>query len=252
MNESTIRWDRYRAVLFDLDGVITSSAALHERAWGEMFDAFLADHAETVAIADRSPFSAEDYQRYVDGKPRYDGVRSFLASRGAKLPEGDPSDPPGWTTVCGLGNHKDEMFNRILTAEGIDAYPGSLTLLDHLDGRGMPQAVVSSSNNARGVLDAAGLGGRFEIIVDGLTATAEHLAGKPAADMFTFAARQLGVEPVDALVVEDALSGVAAGRAGGFGLVVGVDRGAGAEALRDHGADLVVDDLAQLVGAGDR
>ncbi len=250
MGEPTIRWDRYRGVLFDLDGVITSSAALHERAWAQMFDAFLASRAEELGIVDRSPFTALDYQRYVDGKPRYDGVRSFLESRGVTLPEGDPADPPGWDSVSELGNRKNEDFNRLLSAEGIDPYPGSLRLLDHLDGLGTRQAIVSSSNNARGVLAAAGLAGRFEVIVDGITATTEHLDGKPAPDMFTFTAARLGVVPADTVVVEDALSGVAAGRAGGFALVVGVDRGAGADALRSRGADLVVDDLAELVGNG--
>ncbi len=250
MREPTIQWDRYRGVLFDLDGVITSSAALHERAWALLFDMFLAERADQLGIVDRSPFTALDYQRFVDGKPRYDGVRSFLESRGVTLPEGDPGDPPGWDSVSGLGNRKNEHFNQLLAAEGIDPYPGSLRLLDHLDGLGTPQAIVSSSNNARGVLAAAGLAGRFEVIVDGTTATAERLHGKPAPDMFTFAAARLGVEPADTVVVEDALSGVAAGRAGGFALVVGVDRGAGAEALQSHGADIVVADLAELLGDG--
>ena len=220
-------------MLFDLDGVITPTAEIHEHAWGELFSDF--DYSET------------DYLRYIDGKPRYDGVRSFLASRDIALPDGDPTDAPGTGTVCALGNRKNELFNTILERDGIAPYPGSLATIDLLDGAGIPSAIVSSSKNARNVLDAAGLGERFDVVVDGVVAATEHIAGKPAPDMFLHAARQVGVEPARAVVVEDAVSGVAAGAAGGFAVVIGVDRGAGAETLLDHGATFVVDDLADLL-----
>jgi len=195
-------------------------------------------------------FTGDDYLRYVDGKPRFDGVRSFLASRGITLPEGDPGDPPGDASVAGLGNRKNQLFLEILRDEGVTPYPGSVRFLDQLAGRDTKVAVVSSSRNAREVLEASGLAPRFDVVTDGAVAAAEHIAGKPRPDMFLHAASRLGVDPADAVVVEDAVSGVAAGRAGNFGLVVGVDRGAGADALREHGADMVVGDLAELVEAG--
>lgn len=226
-------WRRHDGVLFDLDGVITPTAEFHEHAWGELFADF--DYTEA------------DYLRYIDGKPRYDGVRSFLASRNVTLPDGDPGDPPGNETVCAMGNRKNELFNTILERDGIEPYPGSLATLDLLDRTGIRSAIVSSSKNARNVLDAAGLSDRFEVVVDGLVAADEHIAGKPAPDMFLLAARRIGVEPGRAVVVEDAVSGVAAGAAGGFAVVIGVDRGAGAGTLLDHGASFVVDDLAELL-----
>jgi beta-phosphoglucomutase family hydrolase len=225
-------WRRHRAVLFDLDGVLTPTAEIHRRAWGALF----ADHG----------FGDDDYLRYVDGKPRYDGVRSFLASRGVEVPEGDPRDEPGRDTVCALGNLKNGLFNEVLASEGIAAYPGSLALLDRLDELGIPSAVVSSSKNARTVLDAAGLADRFDVVIDGSVAAARGIAGKPAPDMFLAAAVELGADPADSVVVEDAVSGVRAGAAGGF-TVIGVDRGAGAATLRASGADLVVGDLAELL-----
>ncbi len=240
-------WHRCSGVLFDLDGVITPTALVHEQAWKALFDWFLAEHGEEHGVSDRSPFTLDDYLRFVDGKPRYLGVASFLASRGTELPEGDPSDAPGHESVCALGNRKNDEFNRIIANEGVEAYPGSLALLDHLDRLGVAQAIVSSSKNARPVLEAAGLGGRFEIIVDGLVSAELGLAGKPAPDAFLLGAERLGVDPATTIVVEDATSGVAAGAAGGFGLVIGVDRGSFTDELLAHGADFVVSDLGQLV-----
>jgi beta-phosphoglucomutase family hydrolase len=228
-------WRDFDGVLFDLDGVITPTAEIHEHAWGELFADF--DYTEA------------DYLRFIDGKPRYDGVRSFLASRDVVLPDGEPSDPPGDDTVCAMGNRKNELFNTILERDGIAAYPGSLAVLDVLDREGVPAAIVSSSKNARSVLRAAGLDERFDVIVDGIVAAERGIAGKPAPDMFLHAAAALHVTADRSVVVEDAVSGVAAGAAGGFGAVIGVDRGAGHDALLDHGATFVVDDLAELVGS---
>ncbi len=240
-------WQRTSGVLFDLDGVITPTALVHERAWKALFDWFLDQHGEEHHVTDRSPFTVDDYLRFVDGKPRYLGVRSFLESRGVELREGDPGDEPGHETVCALGNRKNVEFNRIVELDGVDAYPGSLALLDHLDTLGVPQAIVSSSKNAVPVLAAAGLAGRFEIIVDGLVSADLGLHGKPAPDAFLLGAERLGVDPATTIVVEDATSGVAAGAAGGFGLVIGVDRGSFTDELLANGADFVVTDLGALV-----
>lgn len=229
------------AALFDLDGVLTPTAEVHMRAWAEMFNSFLAGRGLT------EPYSDADYFAYVDGKPRYDGVRSFLASRGITLPEGEPTDPPEAETVCGLGNRKNGAFSAVLARDGVAPYPGSVRLLDHLAARGVAMAVVSSSQNAPMVLRAAGLDGRFDIVVDGKLARAERLPGKPAPDTYLYAADALGVPKERAVVFEDAVSGVQAGRAGAFGLVVGVDRGVGAQTLIDEGADLVVADLEELL-----
>lgn len=232
----------YDAVLFDLDGVLTPTVEIHRRAWRDLFTGYFDAHGITPAYSD------DDYFTYVDGKPRYDGVRACLASRGVVIEEGHPTDPVDAATVCGLGNAKDAEVNRILASDGVQPYPGSVVFLDALVARGTAVAVVSSSRNTRTVLRAAGLDGRFTVIVDGVRAAAEALAGKPRPDTYVRAAKDLGV-PVDrAVVVEDAVSGVAAGAAGGFGLVIGVDRGVGADALRAAGADLVVADLAELVG----
>ena len=236
-----MHWDEVGAVLFDLDGVLTPTAEVHMRAWQRTFDEFFVERGITPAYSD------EDYFAHVDGKPRYDGVRATLVSRGIHLPEGEPTDPEGTPTGCGLGNTKNVLINRLLEEEGIVAFPGSVELLDHLEARGVAVAVVSSSRNAPTVLAAAGLADRFDVVVDGTVAAAEHLAGKPAPDTFAHAARLLGVPCERAVVVEDALSGVQAGRAGDFQLVIGVDRGAGAEALLEAGADVVVQDLAELV-----
>ena len=245
-----IEWSNYSAVLFDLDGVLTPTAEVHQRAWTEMFNRFLMDHAHE--IPDPSPFTDADYLAYVDGKPRYDGVRSFLTSRDVNLPEGLPSDPPGDASVCALGNRKNEAFNEIVARDGIDPFPESVALLDFLEPLGLKCAVVSSSKNARGVLGASGLKKRFDVIVDGIVVAERGLAGKPAPDAFLLAAEELGVEPSQAVVVEDAVSGVAAGAAGHFGLVVGVDQGAGLDALTASGADFVVTDLSELLPGGRR
>lgn len=226
-------WSRHRAVLFDLDGVITPTASVHEHAWAELFAPW--------------DFTPDDYLTYVDGKPRYDGVRSFLAARDITLPEGTPADPPGDDTVCAMGNRKNQVFNDILERDGVVAYPGTMEVLDHLDDLGIPQAIVSSSKNARAVLRAAGLEDRFSIVVDGVTAVEEGLAGKPDPAMFLRGAQLLGVAPGDAVVVEDASSGVAAGAAGKFAFVLGVDRGGNRASLLESGADEVVDDLAETL-----
>jgi beta-phosphoglucomutase family hydrolase len=228
-----VKWSDFGGVLFDLDGVITPTALIHEKAWADLFAPW--------------GFTNADYLAYVDGRPRYDGVRTFLAARGVSLPEGDPSDAPGDATICALGNRKDEMFNAVLARDGIAPYPGSIAVMDRLDELGIPSAIVSSSKNARTVLRAAGIDDRFDAVVDGNTLVEEHLAGKPDPAMFLHAAQCLGVAPGNAVVVEDAISGVAAGHAGHFGLVLGVDRGGNRQALGDAGADLVVDDLAETL-----
>lgn len=238
------RLDAYEAVLFDLDGVLTSTADQHYAAWKTMFDDFLAEAASSGGA-----FTRGDYHRYVDGIPRYDGVRNFLQSRDIRLPEGAPTDPPTARTVCGLGNRKNILVNEIIATEGVDVYPGSLLLVEQLRGQRMPMAVVSSSRNCQTVLEAAGIADLFAVRVDGEIAAALGLPGKPAPDTFLRAAHALGVEASYAVVVEDALLGVQAGRAGGFGLVIGVDRVGQAEALREAGADLVVADLDELVDA---
>jgi beta-phosphoglucomutase family hydrolase len=242
--KATVTWSEHDAVLFDLDGVLTPTAEVHMRAWAEMFNAFLGSWQGPAA--DTSPYTDADYFAHVDGKPRYDGVRDLLEARGIRLPEGDPFDPPSADTVCGLGNRKNDAFNVVLERDGVTAYPGSVALLDALRALGMPLAVVSSSANAPAVLAAAGLSDRFVTVVDGAVARSLGLAGKPAPDTFVHAARACGATPQRSVVVEDAVSGVRAGAAGGFGLVIGVDRGAGAEVLTDAGAHLVVTDLGDL------
>ena len=230
-------WTSYGAVLFDLDGVITPTAEIHERAWAALFEPW--------------GFTQADYLRYVDGKPRYDGVRSFLDARDVSLPWGDPNDPAGDDTVCALGNRKNEMFNTILERDGIAPYDGTLRVLELLDAHDVPQAIVSSSKNARTVLTAAGMTDRFPVIVDGLTAVEQGLAGTPDPAMFQHAADRLGVASNRSIVVEDATSGVAAGAAGDFAFVLGIDRGGNADALREAGADLVVADLGDTIGRDD-
>ena len=235
-------WDDFDAVLYDLDGVLTPTALVHMRAWQEMFAGYLETHHP-----EQPPYTDEDYFLWVDGKPRYAGVRSFLESRGIDLPEGEPTDGPDALTVCGLGNRKNALFESILATEGVEAYPGSRALVENLAARGLKQAVVSSSRNAPDVLASADLIDHFETIVDGVVAAERHLAGKPAPDTFLYAAELVGVRPAKCVVVEDALSGVQAGRAGRFGLVIGVDRGVGADQLLDHGATMVVADLEELL-----
>jgi beta-phosphoglucomutase family hydrolase len=233
------------SVLFDLDGVLTPTAEIHMLAWRSVFEAELERHAAAPAYSD------DDYFAYVDGKPRYEGVASMLASRGIELPWGDPTDAAEADTVCGIGNRKNDVFSGILERDGVQPYPGSLRLVESLRQRGIPLAVVSSSKNARAVLAAAGIADLFDTVVDGLTAFEEGIAGKPAPDMFITAADRLGAAVADSIVVEDAVSGVAAGHAGDFGLVVAVDRGVGAEALYAVGADIVVNDLAELLTTED-
>jgi len=237
--------DSIRAGLFDLDGVLTRTAVVHAAAWKEMFDDFLRRRAAETGEP-FVPFDATaDYDRFVDGKKRADGVRSFLASRGIHLPEGSPDDPPTAATVDGLGNWKNELVLGKL-AQGVDVYPGSVRYVEALRDAGLARAVVSSSANTKTVLDVTGLDKLFDGVVDGVVAERDGLAGKPAPDMFLAAAKALGVAPADAAVFEDALAGVEAGRAGGFGYVVGVDRVGQADELRRHGADIVVADLADL------
>jgi beta-phosphoglucomutase family hydrolase len=239
--------DQIRACLFDLDGVLTETARIHAAAWREMFDAYLRARA-TREGEQLIPFDEQqDYDRYVDGKPRYDGVRSFLTSRGIKLPDGDVNFPPTVETIHGLGNRKNEIVLRMIREQGVEAYPGSIRYLDAVQEAGLRRAVVSSSTNCRDVLVAAGIERRFDAVVDGVVAERERLAGKPAPDTFLAGARALGVEPAGAAVFEDALAGVEAGRAGRFGFVVGVDRVGQAQQLREHGADVVVGDLGELL-----
>jgi len=230
-------WADYQAVLFDLDGVITPTAEIHQRAWAELFAPY--------------SYTKDDYLRYIDGKPRYEGVQAFLASRSIDLPLGSADDPPGNDTVSAMGNAKNEVFTAILERDSIAPYPGTLALMAELDGLGIAQAVVSSSKNARVVLQSAGLGGHFAVVVDGMTAVEQGLPGKPDPAMFAYAAQQLSVAVDRSVVIEDAVAGVAAGKAGGFGFTLGVDRGGNRQALLDAGADTVTEDLG-LVLLGNR
>jgi beta-phosphoglucomutase family hydrolase len=234
-SKPVISRDRYDAVLLDLDGVITDTASVHAACWKQMFDEYLQKRATQRGEAFRPFDAAQDYRLYVDGKPRFDGVRDFLTSRGIQLPEGSPHDPPEGETVGGLGNRKNDLVNKIIEDAGVEPYEGSVKL-----------AVVTSSQNCAAVLRAAKLDAFFDMRVDGNTILAEHLAGKPAPDTFLMAAKLLGVQPSKAVVIEDALSGVEAGFKGSFGLVIGVARKGNADELRRHGAHLVVNDLGEL------
>jgi alpha,alpha-trehalase len=235
--------DRYDAVVFDLDGVLTDTASLHLEAWTELFDAFLA--AREGRPVPSQPFTRADYLAHVDGRPRYEGVATFLASRGIELPRGDVADPPGRETVSGLGNRKNVLF-RARVERGVEAWPSSVAVVRALREAGVATAVVSSSRNTRMVLDAAGIRDLFPVIVDGVDAAERGLPGKPDPATFLAAAAELGAAPERAVVVEDATAGVEAGARGGFGLVIGVDRGGNREALLRHGATVVVDDLGEL------
>ncbi|MEU7473971.1 beta-phosphoglucomutase family hydrolase [Streptomyces sp. NPDC044984] len=237
--------DDILACLFDLDGVVTKTAVVHAAAWREMFDAFL---RERDGDAFR-PFTDADYDEYVDGRPRADGVRTFLASRGIELPGGEPGDPPGARTVHGLGNRKNELLLAKIRTDGVEAYDGTLRYLAAVRARGLRTAIVSSSANCRDVLRSIGAEDLFDVRIDGVVAAERGLPGKPEPDTFLAAARDLGVEPSRAAVFEDALAGMDAGRAGHFGYVVGVDRVGQTDALYAHGADRVVTDLAELGGA---
>jgi beta-phosphoglucomutase family hydrolase len=239
--------DSINACLFDLDGVLTQTAKVHAAAWKQMFDEYLRGRAERTGEPFRAFDVHADYDAYVDGKPRYDGVRSFLESRGIELPQGSPDDPPGKETVDGLGNRKNVLVLELIHKQGVQAYEGSVRYVHAVRDAGMPRAVVSSSANCRDVLRAVGIEDLFDAIIDGVVAEREKLRGKPAPDTFLAGARALGVEPKRGAVFEDALAGVQAGRAGGFGFVVGVDRVGQREALLGEGADIVVEDLAELL-----
>ena len=235
------------ACLFDMDGVITQTAKVHDAAWKEMFDQFLQDwskaHNEQFV-----PFDpVKDYDEYVDGKPRVEGVRSFLESRGIELPEGQEPDEPGKQTLNGLGNKKNELFNVVLKRDGVQPYEGSVRYVNAAREAGLRTAIVSSSANTVAVLQAAGISDLFEVRIDHQASEEHHLKGKPAPDTFLEAARELGVPAASAVVYEDALAGVAAGKAGHFGFVVGVDRVGQADQLHAHGADVVVKDLSELL-----
>ena len=239
--------DGTHACLFDLDGVLTKTAVVHNAAWKEMFDAYLQERSRRTG----EPFvpfdPGRDYDEYVDGKPRADGTRSFLASRGIELPEGSDDDPPSAETIHGLGTRKNEIVLRRIREDGVEAYESSVRYVRAARDAGLRRAVVSSSANCRDVLIAAGIEDLFEARIDGVVAGREHLRGKPAPDTFLAAARTLGLGPQAAAVFEDALAGVEAGRAGRFRFVVGVDRTGQADALKKHGADIVVTDLAELL-----
>jgi len=235
------------ACLFDLDGVLTQTAKVHAAAWKEMFDSFLRARAARSDGPFRPFELPDDYVAFIDGRLREDGVRSFLESRGVTLPEGTPDDPPSAETVRGLGTRKNDRVVELIHRDGVDVYEGSVRFVRAVRELGLRRAVVSASRNCREVLVAAGIEDLFEVRVDGVIAGERHLRGKPAPDMFLAAAEELGTRPADAAVFEDATAGVQAGRAGAFGWVVGVDRGGNADALRRHGADVVVTDLADLL-----
>jgi len=238
--------EKYDAVLFDLDGVITNTANLHAACWKQMFDEYLHKRAAQSGEAFRPFDLAADYRLYVDGKPRFDGVRDFLASRGIRLPEGSSDDPPQAETVGGLGNRKNDLVNEVIEAVGVEPYEGSVKLIHQLRDHGFKIAVVTSSQNCTAVLKAAKLADFFKVRVDGNVIRAQHLSGKPAPDTYLMGAKLLGVEPRRAVVIEDAISGVEAGFRGNFGLVIGVARKGNAAELSQHGAHLVVNDLGEL------
>lgn len=237
--------DSIRACLFDLDGVVTRTAVVHAAAWKETFDAFLRERDGT----DFRPFTDSDYDEYVDGRPRADGVRVFLSSRGIELPEGDPGDPPGARTVNGVGNRKNALVLEKIRTDGVEPYDGTLRYIDAVRAAGLATAIVSSSANTLDVLRSIDAERLFDVRIDGVVARERKLPGKPRPDTFLAAARDLGVEPSRAAVFEDALAGMDAGRSGHFGYVVGVDRVGQTDALYAHGADRVVEDLAELGGA---
>ncbi|BCR06905.1 hypothetical protein DESUT3_39740 [Desulfuromonas versatilis] len=244
---AALTWENYDAVLFDLDGVLTATAKLHAVCWKQMFDEYLQQKSRERGEAFQ-PFDSDlDYRLYVDGKLRYEGVRSFLESRGIELPPGDPGDSPQVETICGLGNRKDKLVNELLAAGNVGVFEGSVSLVHHLRGQGIRTAVVSASKNCEAVLRAAGIADLFELWVDGKVAESLGLPGKPDPATFLKAAELLGVEPLRAVVVEDAISGVQAASRGGFALVIGIDRHGDAQALKENGADLVVRDLAELL-----
>ncbi len=239
--------DGISTCLFDLDGVLTQTAKIHAQAWKGMFDDFLREWAERTGQPFHQFDRPTDYDEYVDGKPRLDGVRSFLESRGIQLPIGSPRDPPEAETIHALGTRKNDVVLELIRQQGVEPYEGSVRFVEAARDQGLRRAVVSSSTNCRDALVAAGIDHLFQVVVNGVVAERERLRGKPAPDTFLAAARKLATEPSEAAVFEDALAGVEAGRAGGFGWVVGVDRVGQAEALRRRGADVVVQDLAELL-----
>ena len=236
----TTDWTGAAAILFDLDGVLTPTATVHERAWQELFDGYLASHPDVPG------YRESDYFDHIDGKPRFDGVRDFLSSRGITLPEGPLDDDPANETVQGLGNRKNRLFNDIVST-GVEPFEGSLRFLEAVLAQGLKVAVVSSSRNAPAVLQAAGLSRHFPVVVDGVVAAEQGLPGKPSPATYEYAAKLLDLSSAECVVVEDAVSGVQAGRAGSFHSVIGVDRGAGRQTLLDAGATLVVNDLQELI-----
>jgi beta-phosphoglucomutase family hydrolase len=239
--------EHVKACLFDLDGVLTQTAKVHAAAWQEMFD----DYLRARAARTGQPFvpfdPVKDYDEYVDGLPREDGTRGFLRSRGIELPEGGPGDPEDAETIHALSERKNRLVLAKIKEGHVESYPGSVEFLHAVRAAGLPTAVVSSSANCKDVIESVGIADLLDVRVDGIVAQEEHLAGKPAPDTYLAAARKLNVEPAHAAVFEDALAGVASGKAGGFGYVVGVDRVGQADALREHGADVVVEDLAELL-----
>lgn len=239
--------DGIHACLFDMDGVLTQTATVHAKAWAQAFDTLLAERAKRSGEAFVAFDAKRDYAAFVDGKPRADGVRDFLASRQITLPEGDPDDPPSAETVNGVGSAKNAQLLEVLERDGVDVFDSSVTFVRAALAAGLRTAVVSSSANTVAMLTSAGILDLFQERVDGTTIAAGHVKGKPAPDTFLLAAERLGCEAAACAVFEDALAGVAAGRAGSFGLVVGVNRADQADALREHGADVVVDDLAELL-----
>ena len=243
--EVRVRATDYDAVVFDMDGVVTQTASVHQAAWKALFDDYLKQRAATAGGQFRE-FTPDDYLRYVDGKPRYDGVRDFLASRGITLPWGAETDPPEAESVCGLGNRKNALFQKELHDHGVQVFQSTVALIRELHAAGLRTAVISASKNASQVLQAGGVQDLFEAQVDGQVAEERHLPGKPDPAVFLEAARQLGAQPRRSVVVEDAVAGVRAGHAGGFGLVIGIDRGGNADGLRQNGADVVVKDLDEV------
>jgi alpha,alpha-trehalase len=237
----------FDAVLFDLDGVLTPTAQVHAKCWKLMFDEFLQRWSESNETP-LEPFDIiEDYRQYVDGKPRDDGIQSFLGARSILLPYGKPADPPGHGTVCALGNRKNELVNDVLEREGVEPFPGAVDFVRQVRAEGLKTGVVSSSKNCKTVLAAAGIQELFHVRVDGLTVARRSLAGKPAPDMFLEAAKELQVQPGRAAVVEDAISGIQAGAAGNFALVIGIAHGDDVEELRSHGAHIVLQSLGELL-----